>query len=34
VTNCHRLKLMAPDGKQRETDCFSASLFFLVERGL
>ena len=21
VTNCHRLKLPAPDGKMRETDC-------------
>ena len=23
VTNCHGLKLVAPDGKMRETDCFS-----------
>jgi hypothetical protein len=21
VTNCHQLKLLAPDGKMRETDC-------------
>jgi len=23
VTNCHSLKMTAPDGKNRETDCFS-----------
>jgi DNA-damage-inducible protein D len=28
VTNCHRLKLEAPDGKMRETDCANAKGMF------
>ncbi|MCR4307418.1 MAG: Bro-N domain-containing protein [Candidatus Berkelbacteria bacterium] len=28
VTNCHRLKLPAPDGKMRETDCASTETTF------
>ncbi len=32
VTNCHRLKLLSPDGKLRETDCAtSKSLFRIVQ---
>jgi len=32
VTNCHRLKLLAPDGKMRETDCANAeSLFRIIQ---
>jgi hypothetical protein len=28
VTNCHRLKLEAPDGKMRETDCANTERVF------
>ena len=28
VTNCHRLKLEAPDGKMRETDCANTKGMF------
>src|SRR3989344_938987 len=32
VTNCHRLKLSAPDGKMRETDCANTeSIFRLLQ---
>src|SRR3989338_2627528 len=32
VTNCHRLKLPAPDGKLRETDCANTkSIFRLIQ---
>jgi hypothetical protein len=32
VTNCHRLKLEAPDGKMRETDCSNTkSLFRIIQ---
>jgi len=32
VTNCHRLKLEAPDGKMRETDCANTeSLFRIIQ---
>lgn len=32
VTNCHGLKLMATDGKMRQTDCFSvADTFRLIQ---
>jgi hypothetical protein len=30
VTNCHRLKLPAPDGKQRETDCANTQSIFRI----
>ena len=28
VTNCHQLKLLASDGKLRETDCFTIKSLF------
>jgi len=32
VTNCHQLKLLAPDGKLRETDCANIkSLFRIIQ---
>jgi len=32
VTNCHQLKLLAPDGKSRETDCANTkSLFRIIQ---
>ena len=30
VTNCHRLKLEAPDGKMRETDCANTKGMFRI----
>jgi len=30
VTNCHRLKLIAPDGKMRETDCADTEGIFRI----
>jgi DNA-damage-inducible protein D len=30
VTNCHRLKLEAPDGKMRETDCANTKGLFRI----
>jgi len=30
VTNCHRLKLQAPDGKMRETDCATTEGIFRI----
>ncbi len=30
VTNCHRLKLRAPDGKMRETDCANTETLFRI----
>lgn len=30
VTNCHRLKLEAPDGKMRETDCANTKSMFRI----
>lgn len=30
VTNCHRLKLLAPDGKLRETDCANTEGIFRI----
>ncbi|MDP3042960.1 MAG: Bro-N domain-containing protein, partial [bacterium] len=30
VTNCHRLKLLAPDGKMRETDCANTEGMFRI----
>ncbi|EFK97833.1 conserved hypothetical protein [sediment metagenome] len=30
VTNCHRLKLEAPDGKMRETDCANTKAMFRI----
>jgi len=30
VTNCHRLKLPAPDGKMRETDCADTEGMFRI----
>jgi DNA-damage-inducible protein D len=30
VTNCHRLKLAAPDGKMRETDCANTRGLFRI----
>ena len=30
VTNCHRLKLLAPDGKMRETDCANTEDMFRI----
>ena len=30
VTNCHRLKLSAPDGKMRETDCADTEGLFRI----
>lgn len=30
VTNCHRLKLFAPDGKMRETDCANTEGLFRI----
>ncbi len=30
VTNCHGLKLTAPDGKQRETDCANTETLFRI----
>lgn len=30
VTNCHRLKLLAPDGKMRETDCADTEGVFRI----
>ncbi|MFH1838460.1 MAG: Bro-N domain-containing protein [Candidatus Kuenenbacteria bacterium] len=30
VTNCHRLKLLAPDGKMRETDCADTEGIFRI----
>ena len=30
VTNCHRLKLLAPDGKMRETDCANTQGMFRI----
>ncbi|MFH1097430.1 MAG: Bro-N domain-containing protein [Candidatus Desantisbacteria bacterium] len=30
VTNCHRLKLLAPDGKMRETDCANTEGIFRI----
>lgn len=31
VTNCHRLKLPAPDGKMRETDCANTEGIFRIK---
>ena len=30
VTNCHGLKLLAPDGKMRETDCLNTESMFRI----
>ena len=30
VTNCHHLKLLAPDGKMRETDCANTEIMFRI----
>jgi len=30
VTNCHHLKLIAPDGKMRETDCANTEGIFRI----
>jgi len=30
VTDCHQLKLIAPDGKMRETDCASTETMFRI----
>ena len=30
VTNCHQLKLLAPDGKMRETDCANTETMFRI----
>ncbi len=30
VTNCHRLKLLAPDGKMRQTDCADTEGIFRI----
>jgi DNA-damage-inducible protein D len=30
VTNCHQLKLLAPDGKMRETDCANTEIMFRI----
>jgi len=30
VTNCHDLKLIAPDGKMRETDCANTAGIFRI----
>ncbi|MBN1466262.1 hypothetical protein JXA02_10895 [candidate division KSB1 bacterium] len=32
VTNCHRLKWLAPDGKMRETDCANIQGIFRIFR--
>lgn len=33
VTNCHQLKLLAPDGKMRETDCADTEGLFRNTHG-
>ena len=34
VTNCHRLKLLAPDGKMRETDCADTEGIFRIVQSI
>ena len=34
VTNCHRLKLIAPDGKMRETDCADTEGVFRIVQSI
>ncbi|MDO8667760.1 MAG: Bro-N domain-containing protein [bacterium] len=34
VTNCHRLKLLAPDGKMRETDCADTESMFRIVQSI
>jgi len=34
VTNCHQLKLLAPDGKMRETDCANTEDMFRIVQSI
>jgi DNA-damage-inducible protein D len=34
VTNCHQLKLIAPDGKMRETDCANTEIMFRIVQSI
>jgi len=34
VTNCHQLKLIAPDGKMRETDCANTEMMFRIVQSI
>ena len=34
VTNCHQLKLLAPDGKMRETDCVDTEGIFRIVQSI
>ncbi len=34
VTNCHRLKLIASDGKMRETDCANTEIMFRIVQSI
>jgi prophage antirepressor-like protein len=34
VTSCHQLKLLAPDGKMRETDCANTEIMFRIVQSI